>query len=151
MTDKNFDFNKTRDALSQLSTDLIELEAIMKVKHSKIEEKNKEVDTEEKNYAFNNIIKKNENSRAWSVAAVIVGVIAILLFRVSVVGMILAIASVCLSVISRKILGYFDGFAIAGLIVGIFGIVFALFGFVFDYMINNTIYFKIFLGEIGLL
>ena len=114
-----------------------------------IEEKNKEVDTEEKNYAFNNIIKKNENSRAWSVAAVIVGVIAILLFRVSVVGMIFAIASVCLSVISRKILGYFDGFAIAGLIVGIFGIVFALFGFVFDYMINNTIYFKIFLGEIG--
>ena len=43
MTDKNFDFNKTRDALSQLSTDLIELEAIMKVKHSKIEEKNKEI------------------------------------------------------------------------------------------------------------
>ena len=40
MTDKNFDFNKTRDALSQLSTDLIELESIIKIKQSQIEANN---------------------------------------------------------------------------------------------------------------
>ena len=40
MTDKNFDFNKTRDALSQLSTDLIELESIIKRKQSQIEANN---------------------------------------------------------------------------------------------------------------
>ena len=114
-------------------------------------EKNREEMAEEKDYAFKNIIEKNQNSRAWSVAAVIVGVLAILLFRIPVVGMVFAIVSICLAFISRKILGYFDGFAIAGLIVGIFGIVFAVFGMVFDYMLNNTTYFKIFLGEIGLL
>ena len=42
MTDKNFDFNQTRDALSQLSTDLIELESIIKIKRTQIEEKNKD-------------------------------------------------------------------------------------------------------------
>ena len=41
MNDKNFDFSKTRDALSQLSTDLIELETIIKIKRSQIEENNK--------------------------------------------------------------------------------------------------------------
>lgn len=44
MDDKNFDFNKTRDALSQLSTDLIELESVIKIKHSQIKERNKEND-----------------------------------------------------------------------------------------------------------
>lgn len=115
------------------------------------EEKNKEEMGEEKEYAFQNILEKNKNSRAWSVAAVIIGALAILLFRIPVLGMILAFVSICLSIISRKILGYFDGFAIAGLIVGIFGLVFAIFGFIFDYMLNNTISFKIFLSEIGLL
>ena len=41
MNNKNFDFNKTRDALSQLSTDLIELESIIKIKHSQLDENNK--------------------------------------------------------------------------------------------------------------
>lgn len=40
MNNKNFDFNKTRDALSQLSTDLIELESIIKIKNSQIKENN---------------------------------------------------------------------------------------------------------------
>ena len=44
MDDKNFDFNKTRDALSQLSTVLIELESVIKIKHSQIKERNKEND-----------------------------------------------------------------------------------------------------------
>ena len=115
------------------------------------EEMNKEEVKEEKEYAFQNILEKNKNSRAWSVAAVIIGALAILFFRIPVFGMVLALISVCLAVISRKILGYFDGFAIAGLIVGIFGIVFSIFGFIFDYMLNNTISFRIFLSEIGLL
>ncbi len=40
MDNKNFDFNKTRDALSQLSTDLIELESVIKIKSSQIKENN---------------------------------------------------------------------------------------------------------------
>ena len=114
------------------------------------ESKNEEI-REEKDFVFASILKKNENSRVWSVAAVIVGILSILFFRIPVFGMILSLISVCLAVVSRKLLGYFDGVAIAGLIVGIFGMVFGICGFVFDYMINNTIYFKIFLSEIGLL
>ncbi|MBE6467615.1 MAG: hypothetical protein E7004_03380 [Alphaproteobacteria bacterium] len=41
MTDKNFDFNNTRDALSQLSTDLLQLESAIKLKRSQLAENNK--------------------------------------------------------------------------------------------------------------
>ena len=111
----------------------------------------KEEIAEEKEFDFKNILEKNKNSRVWSVAAVILGALSIILFRIPVLGMILALVSVCIAVVSRKILGYFDGVAIAGLIVGIFGIVFGIFGLIFDYMIENTIYFRVFLMEIGLL
>lgn len=36
MEDKIFDFAKTRDALSELSADLIELEAALKIKHNSL-------------------------------------------------------------------------------------------------------------------
>ena len=39
MTDKFFDFNATRDALSQLSTDLLQLESAIKIKRSEIKER----------------------------------------------------------------------------------------------------------------
>lgn len=39
MTDKIFDFNNTREALSQLSTDLLQLESAIKIKCSEIAEK----------------------------------------------------------------------------------------------------------------
>ena len=57
MTDKNFDFNKTKDALSQLSTDLIELETIIKVKKSEFEKHNNETLSiiEEKEKAIANL------------------------------------------------------------------------------------------------
>ena len=42
MTDKFFDFSNTRDALSQLSTDLLQLESAIKIKHSEIAERNNE-------------------------------------------------------------------------------------------------------------
>lgn len=115
------------------------------------EENKKEEINEEKSFDFGDILEKNKNSRVWSVAAVIAGALSILLFRISVIGMILALVSVCLAVVSRKILGYFDGIAIAGLIVGIFGIVFGIFGLIFDYMIEHTVYFRVFLMEIGLM
>lgn len=37
MDDKIFDFDKTRNALSQMSTDLLELETTIKIKSSEIE------------------------------------------------------------------------------------------------------------------
>jgi len=44
----------------------------------------------------------------------------------AILGIMLAIAAIILSVVGRKKLGYFNGFAIAGLITGIFGIVFGI-------------------------
>ena len=42
MDDKIFDFDKTRNALSQMSTDLLELETTIKIKSSEIESRKME-------------------------------------------------------------------------------------------------------------
>lgn len=64
MTDKNFDFNKTRDALSQLSTDLIELESIIKIKCKQVEEHNKDISgiLEKKDQTIADLTKASKNA-----------------------------------------------------------------------------------------
>ena len=57
------------------------------------------------------------------------------------------ILSVVFAVVSRKTIGYFDGLAVAGLIIGIFGIVFGVSNMILDYLINNTDYLNEFLAE----
>ena len=66
MPDKNFDFNKTRDALSQLSTDLIELESIIKIKRSQIETNNKKASDilAEKEQTIANLTKVSQEALA---------------------------------------------------------------------------------------
>jgi ABC-type lipoprotein release transport system permease subunit len=40
---------------------------------------------------------------------------------------VLAILAIIFAIVSRRNLGYFDGFSVAGLVIGIFGLVFSLF------------------------
>lgn len=68
--------------------------------------------------------KTKYKTRGLSVAALILGIASVALCYFGWVGLILGIIAAALSVASRIILGYFDGMAVAGLILGIFGIVF---------------------------
>ena len=62
-------------------------------------------------------------SLIWSAVSFIAGMLSILLSPIYYVGLILAAGSVTTSLVSRKNLGFFDRYAVYGLILGIMGIV----------------------------
>ena len=73
---------------------------------------------------FDRIMLERNKSRAWSVASLTLSVFSILCCCISIASIALGVFAIICAVISRKNLGYFDGLSIAGLIVGIFGVIF---------------------------
>ena len=57
------------------------------------------------------------------------------------------VLAIVFAVVSRKTIGYFDGLAIAGLIIGIFGLVFGISNVILDYIITNTDLLSDFMAE----
>ena len=106
----------------------------------KFDEKSKS-SAEEKNesdYAFKSVIKKDmTNRRTISVVSLVLAVLSVLFFRIPWVGLVLAILSVGGAGWSRKNLGYFDKISLAAIIVGIFGVVFALCGIIFAEILST--------------
>lgn len=83
-------------------------------------------------YAFKSVIKKDlTNRRTISIISLVLAVLSVLLFRIPWLGLTLAVLSIGGALWSRKNLGYFDKISLAAIIVGIFGIVFALCGIIF--------------------
>ena len=73
---------------------------------------------------FDRIMLERNKSRAWSVASLTLSICSILCCCISIASIALGVFAIICAVISRKNLGYFDGLSIAGLIVGIFGVIF---------------------------
>ena len=65
-------------------------------------------------------------SLLWSVISFVLGVLSIALCPLYYVSLVFAVGSVVTSMISRKNLGFFEKYAIFGLILGIMGIVFGI-------------------------
>ena len=87
-------------------------------------------------YAFNVLNNKGKpKTLGWSVASMVTGILSVVCCCFGWTGIIFGIAAIVLSVVSRKSLGYFDGMSIAGLVVGIFGLVFGI-------AITYTVYFN---------
>lgn len=68
--------------------------------------------------------KSKHKTLGWSVASLTFGIISVICCLFGWVGLIFGIVAAVFSVISRISLGFFDGMSVAGLILGIFGIVF---------------------------
>ncbi len=60
----------------------------------------------------------------FSVASMVLGILSVICCCLGWSGLILGTLAIVFSIVSRKVLGYFDGMSIAGLIVGIFGVCF---------------------------
>lgn len=75
-------------------------------------------------YLFRNV---NPNGRrktyGWSVASLVCGIISVVCCCIGYGAVVLGILAVVFSILSRKNLGYFDGMAIAGLVLGIVGFI----------------------------
>lgn len=89
------------------------------------EEFNYKESTEEE-YLYKSVIEGKKKSRVWSVVSLICSIISLLCCCFPVMGIVLGILAIIFAVVSRSSIGYFDGLAIAGLIVGIFGLVFSV-------------------------
>ena len=81
---------------------------------------------EENKSEYKTVMDGVPRSRGWSLAAVIIGILSVLLSAIPFVGPVLGLIAVLTSVISRRHLGYFDGVAIGGIILGAIGFVFGL-------------------------
>ena len=93
---------------------------------------------ESEEYSYKVMMDGLQKSRAWSVASIAVAVASVICCCLPWFGLVSGILAVVFAVVSRKAIGYFDNLAIAGLIVGIFGIVFGVSNMVLNYLIENT-------------
>lgn len=91
---------------------------------SNFEKKRGEIPEEE--YLYKSVLEGKKKSRVWSLASLIAAILSVLCCCVPWPGAVLGVLAVVLAVVSRINIGYFDGMALAGLIVGIFGLVFSI-------------------------
>jgi hypothetical protein len=77
--------------------------------------------------------KEKPRSLGWSVSSMIMGILSLLLSTLPFGGLFFAVAAIVLAVVARKNLKYFDGMAIAGLVLGIFGAVVGITVLLFTY------------------
>lgn len=73
----------------------------------------------------------------WSVAAMVSGIISVICCCTGYAGVIFGVAAIIFAIISRKNLGYFDGMAVAGLVLGIIGFVLGIALIIATYTIDE--------------
>ena len=84
-----------------------------------------EEESGEQEYAFQTLNRRGRpKTLGWSLASLIMGIVAAATSVFGWSSLILGIAAIAFAIVSRKVLGYFDGKSMAGLILGIFGGVF---------------------------
>lgn len=102
---------------------------------------------EDNEYVYKTVMEGKRKSRAWSVASLVVSIFSVICCCLPWPGIVLGALSIVFAVISRKNIGYFDGLAIAGLIVGIFGVVFNVTMIIASYAIESSEFYQEFLKE----
>jgi len=73
-----------------------------------------------------------KRNRLWSVISIAAAVLSVILCSFYYVSLPLAAVAIVGALISRRMLGYFDGLSLAGLFVGLVGIVFGAFSLIVD-------------------
>lgn len=88
--------------------------------------------------------KSKSKTMWWSVLSLVFGILSVGLSAFGWVALSLGVLAVVFSVISRVKLGYFDGKTVAGLMLGIFGIVFGIVAVLWSEIVGNSIFDSIF-------
>lgn len=103
---------------------------------------------EENEHIYKTVMEMKNQSRAWSVASLVVSIVSLLCCCLGWPGIVLGALAIVFSVLSRRNIGYFDGLSIAGLIVGIFGVVFSGSMLIFSYVVENSEFYEELLKEL---
>ncbi len=89
-------------------------------------ENNEQGSKKESEYVYKNVMDGKQNKRTWSILSFVLSLASIVFCSVPVVGIILGLVAIGAAVLSRRNIGYFDGLSLAGLMIGIFGVVFSI-------------------------
>ena len=99
---------------------------------------------EEKESGYKTVMDGVPRSRGWSVVSLVLAILSIPFSMISaggivfpVIGLVLGVMAVVASIISRRNLGYFDGVAIAGIIISAVGFVFGITSIAFIMLFLN--------------
>ena len=77
---------------------------------------------ENEDYVFMTLTKNGRNkTRGWSIAAMVSGILSVICCVTGYASIALGVVAVVLAILARRNLGYFDGMAVTGLILGIIG------------------------------
>ena len=99
-------------------------------------EKNTDSSSDEDRY-YEVMDSSKPKTKAFSVVSLTLGIISILFCFIGWLGFIVGIAAIAFSAVSRIKLGYFDSMSVAGLILGIFGVVFGAFYMIFTLIFGS--------------
>ena len=92
----------------------------------------------EQDYAFQTLNRYGRpKSLGWSVASLVMGAVSLFTCSFGWASIIFGILAIVFAIAARRILGYFDGKAIAGLVLGIFGTVFGTVMIIYVYSIGD--------------
>ena len=89
-------------------------------------------------FLFKTVMEGKEKSRVWSVASIAMAIAALLCSMFIYPAIVLGALAIIFALFSRKNIGYFDGLALAGLIIGIAGVVFGVGGFLLSYVVEGS-------------
>ena len=78
------------------------------------------------NYAYQSVNFGRPKKMGWSVVSLVTGILSVICCCLSIAPIVFGVVAIVSSILSRKTLGYFDGMSIAGLVLGIFGVVFGV-------------------------
>lgn len=73
-----------------------------------------------------------KRNRLWSVISLAASILSVVLCPFYYVSLVFAAIAIVGAVISRRTLGYFDGLSVAGLLLGLVGVVFGSFSLIID-------------------
>ncbi len=77
-------------------------------------------------FSYQTVMEMKSRNRGFAIASMILGILSILCCCFTYIGIALSIIAIVFAVVSRVRMGYFDGMAIAGLVLGIIGFVFGV-------------------------
>ncbi len=81
--------------------------------------------------------RSKPKSLGFSITSMVLGILGVVCCCFGWTGLILGALAIVFSVVSRAKIGYFDGFSIAGLILGIFGVCFGVLFIVFSLVVGT--------------
>ena len=91
------------------------------------DEKGNKTTYSSEDYAYKTVMRgARRKTFGWSLASLIFGAASVFFGILGWAGMVFGAVAIILSLFAKRNLGYFDGMAIAGLVLGIFGSVFSL-------------------------